>query len=373
MSNPIQVGIIGCGKISQAYFNGIGIFGNLQVAAVADLNPEVARAKAAENNTRAVALDELLADPAIEIVLNLTVPRAHAEVDLRILDAGKHVYSEKPLATTLEEGTRVIAAARDKGLRVGCAPDTFLGAGLQTCRKLVDDGWIGRPVAGTAFMLSHGPESWHPNPGFYYQTGGGPLLDMGPYYLTALIHLLGPVHSVMAMTRRTFPERLATCQEHFGERLPVEVNTHAAGTLAFHSGAIITLVMSFDVWKHQHSRIELYGTEGSLAVPDPNTFGGEVQVFRPGYADWAAMGYSHIYHENTRGIGVADLADALRADRPHRCHGDLALHVLEIMTAFDESSAAGRQVTMKTTCAQPAPLPLGLIKGRIERDGHQPG
>ena len=366
--DKVKVGVVGCGKISDAYFRGTGFFDNVEMVACADLVPQVAQAKAEQHGVEALTVEELLNRPEIEILLNLTIPQAHSEVALAALAAGKHVHCEKPLAVNLADGKRVVEAARRCNLLVGCAPDTFMGAGHQTTRKLIDDGWIGRPIAGTAFMMGHGPESWHPNPGFYYQLGGGPMFDMGPYYLTALINLLGPIKKVCGKTAKTFPERLATCKEHYGEILPVEVTTHHAGVLEFQSGALITLTMSFDIWRHAHSPIEIYGTEGSLQAPDPNSFGKAIRVFRAGAEQWSEMPYSHIYHDNSRGIGVADMAAAIRTGRPHRCHGDMACHVLEVMCAFDQSSQTGQAVEIESPCRQPAPLPTGLLHGRIDAE-----
>lgn len=356
----MNIGIVGCGNIFDAYIRGCAMFEAVRVVACADINMEAATAKAAAFGLKAMTVDDLLADPSIGIVINLTVPKVHAEVSLRALRAGKHVHSEKPLAVDLAEGRRVMEMAKRKGLRVGCAPDTFLGAGLQTCRKLIDDGWIGRPLSGTACMMGWGPEGWHPNPAFFYQRGGGPMLDMGPYYVTALVHLLGPVKAVSAMTSKGFEQRLATCKEHFGERLPVEVPTHNSGNLLFENGAVVTLVVSFDVARHRHSPIEIYGTEGSLAVPDPNTFGGPVSLFRRGGEDWREMPLAFGYRENSRGIGVADMATAIGSGRPHRCDGRLALHALEVMLAFEESGRKRAWVPIKNQCVQPRPFPLGL-------------
>src|SRR5262245_6033515 len=249
MLPKVKVGVVGCGKISGAYFEHCKAFEILDMAACADIDHDRAVAAAKEFGIpKACSVEELLADPEIQIVLNLTVPQAHAEVNLAAIAAGKHVYAEKPLAVTREDGQQTLAAAKERGVLVGCAPDTVLGGGIQTCRKLIDDGAIGVPVAATAFMMSHGPESWHPNPGFYYLTGGGPMLDMGPYYLTALITLIGPIRRVTGSTRITFPERVATSQARFGERLPVEVATHAAGVIDFANGAVGTIITSFDVW-----------------------------------------------------------------------------------------------------------------------------
>lgn len=369
MSTPskVRVGIIGCGNISQAYFNGARMFEVLEVVSCADLNPEVALAKAKENGCRAQSVDELLANPDVDLVLNLTIPAVHAEVSLAALKAGKHVHCEKPLAVHLEDAKKVLDLAAEKNLLVGCAPDTFLGAGLQTSRKLVDDGWIGQVFSGTAFMMSRGPESWHPNPAFFYEVGGGPMFDMGPYYITALVHLLGPVKEVCAVTTRAFEERIATCKEHFGKMLPVSVPTHNSGTLVFHSGAVVTVTISFDVHRHGHSPIELYGSEGSLKVPDPNTFGGPVELWTPGSGEWHSQALAFPYSENSRSIGAADMAYAILSGgrRTHRTSGALAYHALEVMHAFEKSSKLRQYVTIESRPPQPEPLPLGLIKGRL--------
>jgi len=365
-SAPMGVGIIGCGNIFPAYIKGCALFNILQVKACADLVSEASRARAGEFGIASVSVDGILADPNIDIIINLTIPSVHAETSMKALKAGKHVYSEKPLAVDLAGGKAVCDMAQKAGLRVGCAPDTFLGAGLQTSRKVIEDGWIGRPVAGTAFMLSGGPESWHPNPAFFYKRGAGPLFDMGPYYITALVHLLGPVKSVSAMTARARSERLATCKEHFGEMLPVEVATHNSGSLLFESGAVISLSVSFDVHRHKHTPIEIYGTAGSLSVPDPNTFGGPVELIRAGEKEWTKMPLAFGYHENSRGLGVADMASGIRSGRPHRCDAALALHVLEVMTAFDKSHASRSWVDIENRCAQPVIFPLGMLAGRLD-------
>lgn len=367
-SETIPIGIIGCGKISQAYFDGLRLFPFAKAVACADLVAETARAKAAENACVALGIDELLARPDIAIVINLTIPAAHAAVNRMILEAGKHAYCEKPLAVDPAEARPVLDLAEKRGLRVGCAPDTFLGAGFQTCRDLVDGGAIGRVVAGTAFMLSPGPESWHPNPGFYYLKGGGPVLDMAPYYLTALVHLLGPVETVAALSGRAHDVRTATSEARRGERLPVEIDTHASASLAFANGAIITAVFSFDVQSHRHTNIELYGTEGSLRAPDPNTFAGPVELFRSDARDegWVEQPLSRPYRENSRGVGVADLAAAAAGGRPHRATGALALHVLEIMEAIGASARAGRAISIESRVERPAPLPADLPAGVLD-------
>ena len=249
-------------------------------------------------------MDALVESQEIDLVIDLTIPAAHALVNQRALEAGKHVYTEKPLAVTRDEGLATVALAERMGLRVGSAPDTFLGAGLQTCASLIDEGVIGEPVAAVAFMAGHGPESWHPDPAFFYKKGAGPMFDMGPYYLTALVSLLGPVARISGVARKSFAERIATSEARRGERLPVEVPTHYAATLDFAAGAVATMIISFDVWAHNLPRIEIYGSEGSLSVPDPNTFGGPVRIRLAGDAEWREVPLTHPYTENSRGLGV---------------------------------------------------------------------
>jgi len=367
MTEKTRIGIIGCGAISAAYLKIAKTFPILEVAACADVLPERARARAEEFGVpRACTVEELLEDPQIQIAVNLTIPRAHAEVGLAALEAGKDLYNEKPLAVRREDGKRMVDLAAKKGLRLGAAPDTFLGGGLQTCRKLIDDGWIGAPVGATAFMLCHGHESWHPDPAFYYHQGGGPMFDMGPYYLTALVMLMGPVKRVTGSARITFPERTITSQPKYGQKVRVEVPTHVAGIMEFHSGAVGTITTSFDVWAGQVPRIEIYGTEGSLSVPDPNGFGGPVRVRRAGTGDWSEVPLTHGYAENTRSIGVADMAYAQRSGRPHRASPELVYHVLDLMHAFHDASSQGRHIDLESTCQRPAPLPLGLLPGELD-------
>lgn len=357
---PVKVGVIGCGNISRIYLQMMPKFPILRVVACADLAPERARERAAEFGLRAMSVDALLADPEIEIVLNLTVPTAHAGVSLAALHAGKSVHSEKPLATNREDGRRILDLAREKGLRVSCAPDTFMGAGLQTCRKLIDDGVIGRPVAAMAVMAGHGPEGWHPNPDFFYQPGGGPLFDMGPYYLTALASLLGPVRRVTGSATISFPERTITGKQRHGEKIKVNVPTHVAGVLDLAEGAVASLITSFDIWAAQLPRVEIYGSLGSLSCPDPNTFGGPVSVRLAGETGWHEVRLVQGYAENSRGLAVADMAYALRSGRPHRACGELAYHVLDVMEALQEASVLGKHVELESTCARPAPLTAGL-------------
>ena len=288
-------------------------------------------------------------------MINLTVPAAHAEIGFAAVAAGKSVYNEKPLTISLDDGRRLLAEAAAAGVRIGGAPDTFLGAGLQTCRQMIDAGAIGDPVAGTAVMMGHGPESWHPDPDFFYQYGAGPLFDMGPYYLTALVSLLGPVRRVTGSARASFPTRTIGSEAKKGQLIQVNVPTHSAAVLDFASGPIVTLVTSFDVWTRE-TRIELFGAAGTMTVPDPNTFGGSIGVRLAGETDFTQTVTSGPYAENSRGLGVADMAAGIRENRPHRASGELTLHVLEIMHAIHDASAAGHHIELTTNLTRPEPL-----------------
>jgi predicted dehydrogenase len=357
----VGIGIIGCGNISDIYFQNCRAFEILEVRACADLILDRAKEKAQKHGIpKACSVKQILADKTIEIVVNLTIPKAHGEVALAAVEAGKSVYNEKPLAVTREDGKKMLEIARRKKLLVGGAPDTFMGAGIQTCRKLIDDGWIGEPVAATAFMLCHGHESWHPDPEFFYKIGGGPMFDMGPYYLTALVSLLGPVKRVCGTARVTFPERTITSQPKSGTVIKVDTPTHIAGVMDFADGAVGTIVTSFDVWSHHMPCIEIYGTTGSMQVPDPNGFGGTIRIHRAGAQSWSEMPHTHGYGDNARGVGVADMAIALRTGRRHRANEALTYHVLDLMHAFHDASATGKYVTMSSTCERPAPMPMNL-------------
>jgi predicted dehydrogenase len=334
------------------------------VVACSDLVPERAEAQAETFGLpKAYTPEELLADEEVEIVLNLTVPVVHAEISMAVLEAGKHVYTEKPLAVGLEDGWRILEVAGEENLLVGCAPDTFLGGGLQTCREVIDEGIIGEPVAVTAFMLNHGPEDWHPNPDFFYQPGAGPMFDLGPYYLSTLTTLMGPVRRVTASARVTFPERMITSQPHAGTSISVNTPTHVAGVMDFESGAVGTLVTSFDVWSENQSRIDLYGTEGTLSLPDPNTFDGPVWLWRSDENAWTEIPLTHPYTGNSRGLGLADMAQALRSGRPHRASGELGMHALEVIHAFLDSSERGEHVEVESTFERPEALPTKMPEG----------
>ena len=366
--DPIGIGIIGCGNISGAYLAAARVFpGIIKVSAVADLNREAAAARGAEFGVPVKSVEDLLADPAIAIVVNLTVPGAHVAVGLQAIAAGKHVHSEKPLGITLAEARTLIDAADAKGLRVGCAPDTFLGGAHQTARKLIDDGAIGQPIGGTAIFGTAGHERWHPSPAFYYLKGGGPMLDMGPYYITDLVNLLGPVKRVAGLTSRLRSERLVTSQPLSGTKIPVEVATHVAGTMEFVNGALVTIVMSFDIARHDHRPIELYGSDGAISVPDPNNFGGQIETATAAATGWRAVPTLHAYaNGNFRILGVADMAQAIRSGRPHRASGALAFHVLEVMEAFQRSSDSGAAIAIESRPQRPAMLPVDLVNGMLD-------
>ena len=359
LSRPVKIGMIGCGTISSIYCKNIERYPFLELAACADALPGRAQARAAEFEIpRACSTNELLDDPEIELVVNLTIPEAHAQISLAALERGKSVYSEKPLATRREDGQRLLAAAREHNALLGCAPDTFLGGGLQTCRKLLDDGWIGTPVAAHASMQSHGPEDWHPDPFFFYQPGGGPLFDMGPYYLTTLVALLGPVQRIAGLTKAAFAERQVTSSRATYQSVPVNTSTHVAGLLEFTGGVAATFITSFDVWASVQPPLEIHGTLGSLRLPDPNTFGGPVWLRRAGEREWSQVPLAYGQTENSRGLGLADLALALRQGRPQRASDTMAYHVLDIMQSFEESSRQKSYLEIASSCERPAPLAL---------------
>ena len=352
----VKVGVIGCGNISSIYLkNCTTVFSDiLDVVACADIDMERAKSKAKEFNIpHAYTVKEILYDPETEIIINLTIPNAHYDVCMSILEAGKNAYVEKPLSITREKGWKLIEKAKEKGVLLGGAPDTFLGGGLQTCRRLIDEGVIGEPIAGTAFMTCRGHERWHPDPEFYYKVGGGPILDIGPYYITALVNLIGPVAEVKSSARITFPQRTITSKPKYGQKIDVEVPTHVSGVLDFENGAVGVLMTSFDIWAAKLPFIEIYGTEGSLEVPDPNTFGGPILVYKNGTSQWEEVPVSQNYTENSRGLGVADMAYSLRTGVKHRANSDLTYHVLDIMQGIIESSEKKAFCKIESTCERP--------------------
>jgi predicted dehydrogenase len=345
---PLRVGLVGCGNISDVYIRNGPRLGAYEVTACCDIDPDRAERKAAEHGiSRVCPLGELLADPSIDLILNLTPPASHGPVGVAAAEAGKHVYSEKPLAIELADARRILDAARRNGRLVGCAPDTFLGAGYQTCRRLIDEGAIGVPVAAVGAMMYSGPEHWHPDPAFFYKHGAGPLFDMGPYYLTALVTLLGPVARVSAMARTTLAEREITSEPRRGQRFAVETPTHVSMSLEFASGPVATLLMSFDVCSHTLPFLQVYGSEATLHAPDPNTFGGPVALRRRTGSEASELPLDAGHGDNARGLGVADLAAAAWQGRAPRASGALALHVLQTLHATLDSAASGQAVAIE--------------------------
>ncbi len=361
MGKPLNVGIIGCGAIIAQYLSNFRRLDAINLVAVADLDPTRAKAVAEScDGVRALTVDELLAANDVELVLNLTIPAAHADIALKAIAAGKSVYGEKPLAATTAEAREVLDAAAAAGVVVGCAPDTVLGTGIQTARKAIDDGLIGAPISATASMATPGHERWHPNPDFYYQPGGGPLLDMGPYYVSALVTLLGPVVSVVGAASHTRDERTIGSGPREGQKVPVAIDSHVTGVLVHASGALSTLFMSFDAVKTKSPNIEIHGEKGSLVVPDPNYFDGDVQLFALGAEDWETLPVSAGYVDSGRGFGIADLA-ATPAGQEPRAGGQLAFHALEVMESVLESARSGQAVAIKSTAARPATVELAEL------------
>ncbi|TPQ17040.1 Gfo/Idh/MocA family protein [Streptomyces sporangiiformans] len=358
MGKPLNIGIIGCGVISGQYLASFDRLVTVDLVAVADLAPDrAAAASEGRAGVRASTVTELLSAADVELVVNLTVPDAHAEIALQAITAGKSVYGEKPLAATAAQARAVLEAAAKAGVVVGCAPDTVLGTGIQTARAAIDGGLIGAPVAATATMVVPGHERWHPNPDFYYGPGGGPLLDMGPYYVSALVTLLGPVTSVLGTASRTRPTRVIATGPRSGEVIPVSTDTHVTGVLTHASGALSTLVMSFDAVATKSANIEIHGETGSLAVPDPNHFAGEVQLRRLHGDAWETLPVSAGYRDAGRGYGVADLALTPPGEEP-RAGGALGYHVLDILESVLTSAADDRRVRVTSTAERPAPVRL---------------
>lgn len=366
--STVKIAMIGVGAISGIYLKNItSLFQEIELIGVCDLVRE--RAEKAQTEYSVPKLYETMydafADPEVDIILNLTRPYEHFAVTKAALEAGKHVYSEKPLGATFEEGLELARIAEEKELFLGGAPDTFLGAGLQTCRRLIDDGFLGEPIGAAAFMICRGHERWHPDPEFYYKFGGGPMMDMGPYYVTALINLLGQVNGVTGTTKKSFPQRVITSQPKYGTVIDVDVPTFVTGILDFDSGATGTLFTTFDVHYKQQARFEIYGSEGTLLVPDPNTFGGPVFLLRPEDGEYRQIPLLFDYQENSRALGLADMAKAIQTGRSARASHQQTLHVLEILTAFERSSNEKKYHPIQTSYQRPCPMEKGGLHGII--------
>ena len=355
----VPVAIIGNGNISPIYLKNLtGIFSDrVYLKGVCDLLPERSAAAKEKFGVPVVydTMYDAFADDEIEIIVNLTRPEEHYGVAVEALRAGKNTHSEKPMSVVRENARELFSLGKEKGLLVGVAPDTFLGAGIQTCREIIDSGEIGESVGCAAYMKCHGHESWHPDPEFYYKPGGGPMLDMGPYYMTALVSLLGPVERLCGVSKKSFPTRTITSEKKYGKVIDVETDTYITGITEFKNGAVGQIVTTFDVWKSENPFIEIYGSKGSLQVPDPNGFGGPVRM-QKGTGDWYEVPVTRPFAENSRGLGVWDMAGALRQGTYHRANSTLAYHVLDVMLGFTDSSRSGAFYTPESTCERPEPL-----------------
>ncbi|MET0599247.1 MAG: Gfo/Idh/MocA family oxidoreductase [Mesorhizobium sp.] len=379
MARKLGVGVIGCGNISTTYFSLAPLFRGIDMRACADIDMEAAKARARQYKIRAETVDGLLKADDVDIVVNLTVPAVHYRVSRQIIDAGKHVYSEKPFVLSVKEGLDLKKRAERKGLRVGSAPDTFLGGAHQLARELIDKGKLGRITSGTCHVMSHGMEHWHPNPDFFFQPGGGPILDLGPYYISNLVQLVGPIRRVAALATIPAKERTILSRPRKGQRIPVNTPTTILALLEFRKNeAAVTFNASWDVWDHGHAPMELYGEEGTILVPDPNFFGGDVRFSKKGkpvkkVPRWAhPFGVPNQQHRhgamaNYRSAGLADMALAILAGRPHRCSLDAALHAVDVMTGILKSGESGRFVEMQTTCERPAALGIREAKALLAK------
>ena len=394
----INVAMIGCGAISGIYLKNITeTFQEIQLVGVCDLIPERAEKAVAfvkeqqEKGVKAITpkiyptMHDAFADKEVQVVLNLTRPYEHFEVTKAALLAGKHVFSEKPLAVDMDEADELVELAVKQGLHMGGAPDTFMGAGIQTCRKIIDDGFIGDVVGANVAMICHGHETWHPDPEFYYKRGGGPMMDMGPYYVTALVQLLGEAKGLVGMTKKSFDQRLITSQPHYGEVVDVDIDTHLAGNILFANGAIASIFTTFDVYYTKQSHFEVYGTKGTLVVPDPNTFGGPIYLYRPEdftrgpkvdpalrkmdpnpYTAYKEMPLMFDYRENSRALGLADMCKAIETGRDWRANMQQQHHVLEILTGFSKSSASGQYLPLKTRYYRTAAMENNPMHGILD-------
>jgi len=370
----MRVGIIGCGNISETYFNCQKIYNNFKIIACADIDNDVAKKSAEKFNVKVQSIDDLLANSQIDLIINLTIPSAHKEVIINSLNSGKHCFSEKPLAMNFDDGNEISDLSKQRKLYVGCAPDTFLGAAGQKARQLLDDNEIGDVVLGTFNIMSHGMEHWHPNPDFFFKPGAGPVFDLGVYYLTQLVNLIGPVKTISSISGTATSERTITSQPRNGEKIKVETPTTLMGTLEFQNNSKIQFFCSWDVWKHKHSTIELYGLDGSMIVPDPNFFSGNILVSKK-EEDWQILNNDKMLLgipntldndgtkiANYRGIGLSEMIDAINNQRQARCSLNLAIHVLEIMEGILKSSNEKKMYNLITQPSQPKFLSENEIK-----------
>jgi predicted dehydrogenase len=377
MARTLGIGIVGAGNISATYLRLAPLFKGIEIRAVADINKPAATARASEYGIEARTIDGLLSSDDIDLVVNLTVPDAHFDVSKQILSAGKHLYSEKPLTLSLKDGLELQKLASKKGLKAGCAPDTFLGGAHQLARKLVDAGQVGTVTSGTAHVLSHGMEHWHPNPDFFFRPGGGPILDLGPYYIANLVNLIGPIRRVAALTSIATPTRTISSEPRRGETIKVTTPTTIQALLEFESGASVTLSASWDVWAHHHPNMELYGTDGSIFLPDPNFFGGEVKLAKPGKKTKSVKAWAHPFGTpnqkhatgvmaNYRTAGLADMVAAILAGRDIRCSLERALHGVDVMVSILRSGEEKKFIDVKTSCSRPEALGIKEAKSLLK-------
>ncbi len=370
----MRVGIIGCGNISDTYFNSQKIFNNINIVACADLVDEASINKAKQHSVKSMSVDSLLKSDDVDIILNLTIPTAHKEIIIKSLQNGKHCFSEKPLAISFDDGLEIQKLAKDKSLFVGCAPDTFLGAAGQKARKIIETNTIGNIALGTFNLMSHGMEDWHPNPDFFFKPGAGPIFDLGVYYITQLINLNGPIRSVSALSGTATEERIITSKPRYGEKIIVETPTTLIGTLDFHNNSKLQFFCSWDVWKHSHSNMELYGLDGSIIIPDPNYFSGDIFVSNKNN-DWSKIDSDKMLLgipnqidndgskiANYRGIGLSDMINSIVSNKKCRCSLDLSLHVLEVMELILKSSNDKVSYPLTTKPKQPEYLSEEEIK-----------
>lgn len=364
----INIGIVGCGNISSVYIENLqNMFPNTNVLAVSDIDPKKAKEYAEKFNLKkALSYEDMLKDQELDLIINLTTPQSHYSLTKRALLAGKNAYLEKPLALTYLEAQELVDIASEQHLLLGCAPDTFMGAGYQTARKVIDDGLIGDVLSGSTFDVCHGHENWHPSPAFFYQKGGGPIYDRGPYNLTHLVMLLGSVKTVAGMTSKGFEQRTITSKPLFGQKIDVEIPTHVSGLMQFEQGAQVIITMSFDVYGSALPHTELHGTLGSLILPDNNSFTGDI-LYKPYFSDhFEKIPHTHIYDKNCRGIGVCDMANAIIQGKTPRTDAKMACHIVEIMEKMHISWNKQKYMNLISRCDRPEPLPLGLIWGKTE-------
>ena len=381
-----NIGLIGCGNIAETYFRAQDYFNNIKFVACADKFPEVSKKCAEQYNIKSLTVDEIIHDTNVDIILNLTIPQAHFEISKLALEAGKHVYSEKPMSIKYDEANELVNLAKDNNLYIGNAPDTFLGGGGQVARKFIDDGDIGKVLTGNFIFAFPGVQEFHPNPESWFQSGGGPVIDMGPYFFTTLVNLLGPVKNVRSRGKKFADQREYLVGPKKGKSFNVDISTSVMLDIEFANEAIVQGFISFDVQNHARNHMELYGTKGSLVVPDPNMFGGPVLLSRELGSEWQEFSVEDKYlgktniinhsgrsneapkQSNYRGVGLSEMIYSIENNIQHRCNGNLALHVLDIIESTIIASETKKEVSLRSTCEQPKPLSEEQIKLLIKND-----